>query len=148
MNKRLKLNGWQRLWVMISMIWLMVVTGFTVANLPQKYSIIDSWAVATYVVGTGKSLDAASLDNIPPRATLNKIRKDIAKAQERYLTTNMGGQVDFSKVNDTHSRQLEEIKLNQAKIVGYGVSIWLSTILVLYLFGWSAGWVIRGFKVD
>jgi len=144
----MKLNGWQRLWVLFSVLWLIVVMGFTVATLPKESQILDRWAYATLekIRDSDESLKKYSMWDLE-KAYADIPREElIEKAQAKYSSSEKGLKIDFERINKRYKNQLGELTTNQAKSAGLGVAVWLGTILVVYILGWSVGWVIRGFK--
>ncbi len=39
----LKLNGWQRMWVVVSLLYLVAVVIFTIAFMPKRANIEQAW---------------------------------------------------------------------------------------------------------
>lgn len=72
----------------------------------------------------------------------------IDAAQEKYSGGEKGISLDFERINKRYKDQLNQLTMNQAKIVGLGIVIWIGIIAVVYILGWSAGCVIRGFKLE
>ena len=51
------------------------------------------------------------------------------------------GLIDFK-----HQQRLDSLFGEQAKFIGVGLLAWVVPSVVLYMLGWSIGWIYRGFQ--
>ena len=63
--------------------------------------------------------------------------KSVRRLQEQY-----GKWIDFSEVEQKYVKDSSK----NFKIALVGLGSWLASIVIVYLFGWAIGWVIKGFK--
>jgi hypothetical protein len=146
MNKHL--NGWQRLWVVLVVLYLVPVVLINIDALPTasdyaRTRLHDSIDLA------GKHMESTT-----PGYTFEgsytvreKYYADLTDEQiiER-LHTKFKDKVDFTKIESEYHRKISGLGTEQAKTVGYAILWWLLPSALLYLFGVAVAWVIRGFR--
>ncbi len=54
--------------------------------------------------------------------------------------------LDFTVIEQRYKNNMERLTFTRIKIVSIGLGFWLVSIGIVYLFGWTIGWVIKGFK--
>lgn len=156
----LELNGWQRLWVVFSVIgFIGMVTTVAIlwpSNEPVEREFFDDVYMLIYK-STGKPgvspasayFEEAALRGLltPQQTTLyNKKRwaelaeLAIAKSRER------GNRIDFSVVKRKHQRSAQDVQAEQKKLVIRGAFSWFAVIAAIYVLGLSVEWIIRGFR--
>jgi hypothetical protein len=135
------LNGWQRLWVVVSVMMLIPV-GFVAADfLPSEKDAIDVVVAELGRRGPIDLFEILALENlakgIPVReseAQLNekssgpKVKLDEAQIQRLY--------------NEARSTRLKKI----AFVTIVAALAWVMAAALVYGLGWSVAWVIRGFR--
>ncbi len=146
----MNLNGWQRLWVFISVLALL----FTIAMIVDRYDKNiedDEWLYITQnigneykqmFVGIGQSgedismfLDKHSYKNIVmtngDSIIINKILSD----------------ADIKILRNRYAKVLEQMPINKnIKMAAVFLFSWLLFCLVTYIAGYSIGWIYSGFK--
>ena len=70
----------------------------------------------------------------------------IKKIQDKFTDSNRGYNLDFSYINKEHEERLKNLTKEQAISVSTFLGIWFGIMVCIYIFGWSIGWVVRGFK--
>lgn len=145
-----RLNGWQRLWVVLVSVYLVPVVGVMINVMPHR-SNYELARTSDSIEIVGRYLES----NTPGYVFegVYSIRqkhygaltdeKIIERLHEKYKD-----KVDFSRVELEYFRKLDMHLLEQAKVAGYGVLFWLVPSLALYLLGVAVGWVIKGFLGD
>lgn len=142
-----RLNGWQRLWVALSVVWLLTVAAFTVALMP-KASDYASRRLYDSIDAVGRHLerDNPSYRYEGARATRTKYTdlsddEVLAKLHERYK-----GKVDFQTIEMEYRRKIDRLPTERAKMVGTAFLVWLIPAATVYGLGLTVAWIIRGFR--
>jgi hypothetical protein len=146
-----KMGGWQRLWMLVSGIYLILVIVFVSLTFPQPEQVADY----------GNSL----YDKLKPESRQNILKQNsdpslIAEAERRNLITKIempnGHMLMFS--NELPKKEKEAVaqeywnivktEANRMRIRHLFLSLlWFALpVSALYGLGWSLGWVYRGFK--
>lgn len=142
----LKLNGWQRLWLLASSIYFIVVSVYVVLNFPQPEKI---------------SHDQAFVKRLTPQSQTLLIPEDKEgwqNAKDFGTDVDMpnGGRLSFKKgVSDKDmsiaAKEYWAIIAAQTSerrwlLIGFAALWWLVPTIGLYILGWAIGWVYRGFR--
>lgn len=143
-----RLNGWQRLWVLATILYLGPVCVVAIDSFPKardytRTRVDDSIeAVGRYMetTTTGYTFEGAY-------AVRQKYYGDLSDDEiiDR-ISTKFKGKVDLSRIELEYLRKLDGLRGEQAKILGYALMWWLIPSLSLYLLGLAVAWVIRGFR--
>ncbi len=140
------MNGWQRIWV-VSGVVLLLFIGIVLEDIPTKKDIYRSWADQTInhtlQIDEFKNLSLGSIRNSYSDFTDKQI---LEKVQSKFSDEALGYNLDFSEINTLHEKKLEKLLFSQIKFIGFYLGIWILIMLAIYSFGWSIGWIIRGFK--
>lgn len=160
----MRLNGWQRLWVVFSafcaILAVLAIAGEVSETSEMAYIVrarhtID--AIEQYEAAAQKSLQREELAALLralagaraylaeaewARAALTDGYDDFADELNAKLTTDF----DFSNIRTEHQRRLNELRLAQLKIVGFGLILWALLVGLVYLGGLLVAWIVRGFK--
>lgn len=150
-----RLNGWQRLWVLISVLYGIVVIILTISYLPSETKIRSQWA--------GEILDIIADDANEEFKTnysnkfygyslRNEIYKDLSDddiisrtTSKPDLFTNESNKKKFDALRPKYGKALAELPLDIIKAIGVGLFWWIIPIGFLYVIGASIAWVIKGF---
>ena len=143
-----RLNGWQRLWVVLSALYLVPVVGITVTMFPKQESLDDSRvydsisAVVSYVEKTEKARMSEGAYTIR-----SKHYGDLSNDQViQRLHQKWDGKVDFTTIENEYKQKLEALPAERAKTAGIAFLAWLVPVIAVYMLGLAIGWVIRGFR--
>ncbi|MGY6217261.1 hypothetical protein ACW73L_19080 [Methylolobus aquaticus] len=130
----MKLNGWQRLWVVIGLTLLMLVSGIVAANLPTTDYV---------VLSDLRSDDCKYIRSIPDGFILDTAP---TSGQPCYALGSLKNTVadKLSSVEEYRAFIQEE----QVEMISKGLSLWLAAVVVLYAVGWGFDWIRKGFKAD
>ena len=148
-----KLNGWQRLWFVFSILSLVLTICIVIVAPKPEYAVEDPDIIArlnkdeTYrvnipnigIVSFPNSLSDKEVGNWIDKY-YNSNRDTIPKIAS-YLI-NQRNQTDAAKAQMDNA----DLKSSYLSVMGLYFLIWLSTVTVVYLFGFSIGWIYRGFK--
>lgn len=137
-----KLNGWQRLWVVLSAIYLAIVIVFTWSSWPTKRQIENSW-VYSLITATKDPKDYAyeireAYKDIPDGELIKRINAKYSEKPEYKEILNT--------TNLKYQMEIQSLGKNRFKTFGIALLAWLFPIGILYLVGVAIGWIYKGFK--
>jgi len=129
----MRLNGWQRLWALISILFFIATGVVLTAMWPTK----DTSVLANIHSPACKmwlQVPEGFVPDNPPNTP-----NDSCYELQSFLFVqklNIRGEADY------------DMYLLRARIKAVAVSlgVWFTMCLLIYLFGWSVGWVIKGFR--
>jgi hypothetical protein len=143
-----KISGWHRLWIVLSAIYLVLVVFISALQFPQTETPFSqeerlkrsSTLVAEYLrtnpeFAKHPPVLPSEYGGVP--VDHSQIAVDLSRLHSKYK-----GRVDFSTVEQAFSPDLKSKRL---QYVGVVFLIWFVPVVVIYLLGLAAGWVIRGF---
>jgi hypothetical protein len=155
-------NGWPRIWLVLSVFYLIPTVIFTVSFFPATVQIdYRSWARATIkqvvlndpsvwddkfsrenpigvIVRTDEILNAYAGMGIPRSKIIKRI-------QTKYTDEQAPIQISFDSINNRFKKESREVLFRQIAIVVGGITQWFIVIGMLYGLGWTIGWIYRGF---
>lgn len=156
----LRLNGWQRLWIVVAVLYLPVAVTVVAARLPTRSQIYSSWADATLQVA-GEELRRANQhqwqdwelrERLFPKLTAEELVQKITDGARKTDLNDPTNKVRASykeeilRLESTYRPRLDALSTERAKLVGWGVLGWAGPLAILYGFGLAVGWVVRGFR--
>lgn len=128
---KISLNGWQRIWVVVSVI-LLVLTLFVIGVVWPKREVS--------VLENLNSPKCQMWREVPEGFFPEKHPdwKDECYSLQSFLY--------YQRVNLKSIADYENY-LSWARVKPLTVSllVWLASIVVIYILGWSIGWIIKGF---
>jgi hypothetical protein len=133
-------NGWQRLWIAVAVLSLAGAIGVIGADWESGSEWIRDLEVAPPIrvqvegVGDFDFPATMSAEAIALVARASKGSADGIRAGVRAWD------VEFRRVLDAQAAALN--RLSATRILGF----WAAGVVALYLVGWMAGWVWRGFR--
>jgi hypothetical protein len=142
-----RLNGWQRLWVLITVLWMIAVVSVSYLLWPVAGSIQNSDVYAQLKPEDSQRLYdrwakyAVPPDFIPdPGKTVDIGGHTVQFAQG--LSEN-----DMNKTAAAYYAALQHILLvRRVEFGGEAIAAWSIPVAALYAIGWAVGWVRRGFQ--
>src|SRR4030066_2189531 len=149
-----RLNGWQRLWMLMGVLYIIPVAFFSYSNMPKKADIMREWTIDVIelvkkhddnmtkysTIDVLNSYSDMSYDNI-----ILKIRsKATGKTKSHFK--NLIADAEFQIIEDWHRVKLESLLSDQLKIISYGIIFWLVPLGLIYLIGMGIRWVYEGFN--
>ncbi len=130
-----RLNGWQRLWVLLSFL-LGMGTVIVVFNTIETESHLTTWYKADQVIQEMEMENVKNRDaGIKPRSTYQQSSQTLAQVEKR-----------IKDIDQRHIQDLKELPAKQFMHVAIWAGVWLGACVSLYVMGWLIGWVIRGFR--
>jgi len=145
-----RLNGWQRLWVLASVIYILIIIILAIVSFPSPENYTETDKIL-------KNLSTKSLDILAgkSRGVLDKL----ADEQFKRVTVKYPNDQILEFLSSTNKADIEYVskdywgsvtKLTNTKRIIFLFDMflaWVVPCVILYSLGWSTGWVIRGFKI-
>jgi hypothetical protein len=128
----MRLNGWQRLWVVVSILLLISIAFIQIAVWPYLESDTLKELQSPDCKAWREAPSGYFLQEHPPL--------DSNCYNLRVFSYN---RVTLRSVKDYDKYLL----LTKIKTMAIVLCIWIGLILTIYAIGWSIGWVIRGFRI-
>ena len=151
------MGGWQRLWVLVSGIYLILVIVFAVMTFPKPESIRHSQALYDQLAPELKK----NILGVENSETYRSEKRDyLEQARKRDLITEVempNGHI-MVFLNEVPEPEMEIVAKKywslversatkqRIKHIGLAFVWWGLPALALYGLGWSVGWVCRGFR--
>ena len=163
-----KLNGWQRLWVVVSVLWLLFVVGVSIVgdviptadglearlgrntrNLQREWALATIEAARVAISMSGQTTAGrirASYDELTDVETVERLHNRFPEIDFEPVDSDYQEKLDGEQTR--HQERLDALRVEQAKHIGLISLGWFAAPSVgLYLFGWAVAWVRRGFKL-
>ena len=141
-----KLNGWQRLWIVVAVIYLVVVCVITFFLIPKEREIRRSWAsdIIDVVKTHDKSLqDQNTWEILDSYSDLSY--EEIIKAIKKKHST-IDSTLDYIEIDKKYEDKLANLGWEQIKLASIGFLYWLVPVILAYVMGLALGWIYRGFR--
>jgi hypothetical protein len=142
----MRLNGWQRLWVVFAVLTFAGTTIFVYGR-QQQFVFVQG----VNIVASPPDLNIQDLDT-----RLEKLAQELREQGKEYLP---GGDVTYSEKGETFipvsaemaailnaSVTNDQVRKTNRNVILYGYGAWLIFIVLVYIAGWTVSWVYRGFK--
>lgn len=157
-----RLNGWQRLWIVLSALYAILVVLFTANSIAESEHYSDSTR-ASYALKAfadhpqNKQIETLPLekrrelaiDSSRARLRLAGEHQEDRQTDEEFvrsLSEKWRGSIDFSGIEAENQKMMEQFSLVRVKAIGYGFLAWATPVALLYILGLSVGWIARGFR--
>ncbi len=148
-----QMNGWQRLWVVASVLSLVAIAAIVFSDLRSADEIED---VAYHTQRLAKEVTVTEIAglgsvNFPDDLT----KEEIANHVKRGMSTSPPTVVAIAQgLLDLRAQRASALARARNRLAhsqnqtawAFGVGGWLAFIVGLYLSGWALGWVRRGFR--
>lgn len=141
-----KLSRWHRLWILVSVIYLVVIAVFIALTLPRPEATLHSPEIIKRMSpGSKAKLSLKGNDEFAETdesATLVEMPNDTILPFKKGLTNDemsAAAREYWSTVQDLNTER-------RLRLIGIAAISWLIPCLALYGVGWAIGWVIRGFR--
>jgi hypothetical protein len=158
-----RLNGWQRIWIVTSLFYAVLVAGTIYMLHP------NSWPAAD-VLRAELTLDLLEQHKSDNEAALSlEERRNLALASARVrrfladksgpaadsydafvtdVNSSLGVPVNFSPVYIQYEHALNENRQALLRLIGYGFVGWAGPVTFIYLLGAAIAWIREGFRDD
>ena len=131
------MNGWQRLWVLSSVIYLALVALVTLVTLPGKSSV-DGVKVLRHLSDHSLEVLAAAKNA--------QIRHEEDGGSVYYEAEGLNPSEAAALKADSASAAAGALREMRLHSLGLAVAAWIVPCIVIYAFGFGVAWVRRGFK--
>ena len=149
----MKLSGWQRLWIVFSVITLLLCGIFVYSTIPSANDI-------QHRDDFYKQLNEKYQKKIIKERTASDKSEYIEEADRRNLITRvrMPNNHVIIFLNDLTKEEMEkasqeyrsvierEVRSKRINIIKYASIFWVVLVSMAYLLGWGIGWIYSGFK--
>jgi hypothetical protein len=157
-----RFNGWQRLWIILSALYVVPVMLFTANSIAESEHYLNStrvsYALKTFadhpqnkkieILPIEKKRELA-LDSARARLRLAGKPQDDRQTDEEFvrnLSEKWRDSIDFSGIDAVNQEMIEQFSLVKVKVIGYSFLAWLVPVALVYALGLSVGWIVRGFR--
>ena len=156
----MRLNGWQRLWVLIAIIYLIPIAIITINSFPTKNQIYNKWyeyLYSIYYIANEKTdnegfLLRSQIKNLDQQQKIIFLEASI-RSKQHIDTGNEMDQIVYQNARQsipdfrkTYEADLNELPSNQKEIITISLLIWIVPLVIVYIFGLILKWVYKGFK--
>jgi ABC-type multidrug transport system fused ATPase/permease subunit len=153
----MRLNGWQRLWILNSIIFLFMAGGYIFSSLVEPTDIYhsdsfySSMSEKNYSMLVFAKIESRKKPQIEAKLNEAKKRGIIVEAEmangHTLIFKKKDTEEDIAIAAKDYWKVIESISKNRnSELIKNSVLFYLATISVIYIFGWLIAWVIRGFK--
>ena len=149
----MRLNGWQRLWVVASVLSLATTVAIVVSGLRDVDQIEE---VAFHTQRLAKEITVVEIAGIGTVNFPNDLTKEeISSHVKRGMSTSPPSVVAIAEeLLDLRAKRASALASagnrlahsENQRALAFGIGGWLAFVIALYLFGWAIGWVLRGFR--
>ena len=143
-----RLNGWQRLWIVVAALWLIVVISFLVAGVP-KGSDHQETRVSASMDAAGHYLERTKPGFIYRGAWSSRHERHGALSDEELLSRlhkTYEGKVDFSAIETEYQRKMDHLPQEWLKAAGVAFLVWFVPAGLVYVLGVALAWILQGFR--
>lgn len=139
----MKLNGWQRLWIVISILWAVSVAGYTFTSKQSESEIYHSWAndLIGYLVTQASDLKGYSITSLRSKYSDISDKELVEALHKKYIGKHPAYSYGFSEIDAKYEGKIK----GETNLLLY-VIVALALPILIYLVGWSVAWVRNGFK--
>jgi hypothetical protein len=155
-----RLNGWQRLWLVLTILYGLAVTAMTTVILPKESDIRSSWAwdamrVAVDDIKRVRKYDGTTWDFrdafFKDKTDEEVVRSLTDGARSIDLADSKTADLADYKSNiltleNKYQKQIKDLPREQLKATGMAFLAWMIPALAIYVLGYTAGWIYSGFK--
>ena len=142
-DKAMRLNGWQRTWIVLSIIWIALLASFYLALKPPEDQRYRDWvnALITYLIRQSPDLHGQTPESV--RAAYSDLSdKQLVNAlHDTYLPKHPAYRYGFSEIDGKYTESHDALP-HKVRCLGTA----FGTPLLLYVLGFAVSWVRAGFK--
>lgn len=156
-----RLNGWQRIWTVVAIGYGLIVAVGVASMWPSKEDIYSEWfddVVRAYGERLSGSTPSEIRASYPDMTDQQIVEAAVAKARSRNLEAMpaVGETITFTLLDlvdaelDSSGKRFEArlaaLPRERRRAVWFGFLVWSVPMVAVYGFGWSVGWIRRGFR--
>lgn len=151
------MSGWLRLWIVVSVLYLVLVVGFVTLTLPHAGAVPHSSSFYDQISPElrGKILGMKGADADPPerRVLLEEARRrgiitEVEMPNRHVLVFSSDiPRNEQENVAKAYWTVVEKVAgKERQKYISIAFLWWVIPVVVIYVLGWAVGWVYHGFK--
>ena len=149
----MRLNGWQRMWVVASVLSLVATVAIVVSGLRHADQIEEVEFHTQRIAKETTVVEIAGIGTVNFPSDLTK--EEIASHVKRGMSTSPPSVASIAEglleLRAKRAAALASAGNRRARSENQrawvlGIGGWLVFVIALYLFGWALGWVLRGFR--
>jgi hypothetical protein len=148
------LNGWQRIWIVVSLFLVIPIAVGTWLTLPSEEPIKAMWANGALMIVSGEDdrMSVAALrqllyPGLDNDTIIEKVRRHALQVHENKTTEGVtpvpSMLLNIAVVDDYYGRQLTILRARQRKRMAFGGTVWLIMVVLAYGVARSAAWIRR-----
>jgi hypothetical protein len=140
----MRLNGWQRLWVIISLVWVIVIGSLFATSQRSGDQNYHEWAneLVEYLIKQSPDLQGRTVASVRSAYSDLSDKQLVDALHEKYLPKHPAYHYGFSEINAKYSGA--SVQNTQHGLVWLAAAIGVP--LALYLLGLAIFWIGAGFK--
>lgn len=149
----MRLNGWQRMWVVLSALSGLLAIGIVITQIGSTDQPEES---SFYLESLKDNVTIVEIDTVGEVHFPSELSKEeIGRLVKQEMSTSP------STVKEVAAKELQKravLRAAQSRVANlaarsenlrlyfYAGSFWLGFVTIVYVVGWSIGWVRRGFR--
>ena len=140
----MRLNGWQRAWVVLSVVWIAAISAVAITSQRSEEKRYHDWSneLIEYLIAQSPDLRGHTLTSVRAAYSDMSDRQLVEALHDKYLGKHPAYRYGFSEIDAKHSPGVADV----LKPKFHWVLAALGVPLALYLLGMAVAWVRAGFK--
>jgi hypothetical protein len=139
-----QLNGWQRLFLVLSGLYLIFVSFFIGIVFPAKSECQSNRVFDT--VNLIKKYRPNEFGELRTYEVRDRVLKSGADRWFGEVHRQFKGRIDFSSIEEKYKNNIQEIPRQQRTLIVYGIALWIIPVVIVYVVGFLIAWIVKGFK--
>jgi hypothetical protein len=139
------LGGWQRAWILVSLVLVIPVAMWIWLTLPGDEDIKNAWAHAALLIIKGNderewpsvaAIRQVLYRGLDDEAVISRVRSDVQRVRER--SARQGARsvpsmvLEMALVDEYYGRQLAALRARQLNRMALGGTVWLCLVVLVY----------------
>lgn len=133
------MNGWQRLWILVTLLLGVYLVGVFIYKYPSTVSIEASYTKAISAIAESERTWSEFKDATPPVLIKGKLNFDDVPLEKGY-------DQQRQEAREKYNSKLTELSSKRWVMASEMLVFWLLASLSLYGLGWMIVWVYQGFR--
>lgn len=146
-------NGWQRIWIVASLLSLALVTFFIYDTYRSPSFVDDPFILAQLNNDELIDVDIPGLGIVKFPNDMPEKEIEVLVHQNFDKNLNTIPVLAKSKIQERNMQQAAEarkendiVRQSNRELLLFGYAGWLTFVFLIYIAGWCVGWIYRGFK--
>ena len=149
----MRLGGWMRIWIVLSILLGIFIVLLAYDSRPTRERIINDWYQSASDVIAEKISDAedryVSPSEVRDAYVTASEQENIKRLKKWETSPSENAKIfsnDIGRINRSHEQKLQSLAGDTAIFWTKTIGLWLAISALLFLAGWTVGWVVRGFR--